>query len=44
MGRQIQFHMLPEDERMFLDFVEGHDPVALIQRSAELVPWAETTS
>jgi hypothetical protein len=27
--------MLPEDERVFLDFVGGHDPVALVSRSAD---------
>jgi hypothetical protein len=35
MGRQIQFHMLPDDEQMFLDYLRGRDPVVVVDRSAD---------
>ncbi len=41
MGRQIQFHMTPEDQAEFLHFVQGSDPVLVIARdssSAQVVP------
>lgn len=35
MGRQIQFHMLPEDSKAFLDFVQKRDPVVITLRSSD---------
>lgn len=35
MGRQVEFYMLPEDLRMFLDFVQERDPVVITLRSSE---------
>lgn len=35
MGRQIHFHMLPEDRDAFLGFAQKHDPVAIILRDAD---------
>lgn len=35
MGRQIQFHLLPEDLRAFLDFVQNRDPVVVTRQSSE---------
>jgi len=32
MGRQIQFHMMPEDQDAFLRFIQESDPVVLIER------------
>jgi hypothetical protein len=32
MGRQIQFHVLPEDIRSLLEFVHEHDPVIVALR------------
>ncbi len=32
MGRQIHFHMLPEDQHAFLRFVQENDPVVVIVR------------
>ena len=34
MGRQILFHMLPEDCDRFLDFVRERDPVLVIKRDS----------
>jgi len=34
MGRQVVFHMLPEDTQMFLDFVQEHDPVVITLRDS----------
>jgi hypothetical protein len=36
MGRQIQFHMLPEDARALLQFVHEHDPVIVTLRDSNL--------
>jgi hypothetical protein len=30
MGRQVHFHMLPEDQEAFLRFVKGNDPVDVV--------------
>ena len=35
MGRQIHFHMLSEDRKAFLRYVQGHDAVAIILRGAD---------
>lgn len=35
MGRQIHFHMLPEDRDTFLDFVQEQDPVTVGLRDAD---------
>src|SRR5208337_3406734 len=35
MGRQIHFHMLPEDRNAFLGLAQEHDPVAIILRDAD---------
>jgi hypothetical protein len=35
MGRQTGFHMLTEDCKQFLDFVQKRDPVAMIQWTSE---------
>ena len=35
MGRQIQLHMLPEDFRQLLDYIQQRDPVVVVDRSAE---------
>lgn len=44
MGRQIHFHMLPEDQNAFLRFLQERDPVVVIARdsdSAEIQPIAD---
>jgi hypothetical protein len=44
MGRQIRFHMLPEDQKAFLRVVQEHDPIVIITRdsdSAEIKPIAD---
>jgi hypothetical protein len=41
MGRQVHFHMLPEDQNAFLRFLQERDPVVVIARdsdSAEIQP------
>lgn len=35
MGRQVEFHALPDDVRRFLDFVQQRDPVMVILRSSD---------
>lgn len=35
MGRQIHFHMLPEDRNAFLRVVQERDPVVVVARSSE---------
>lgn len=35
MGRQIHFHLLPEDRDIFLGFAREHDPVAIVLRDAD---------
>src|SRR6266550_3206213 len=35
MGRQIHFHILPEDRNAFLGFAQEHDPVAIVLRDAD---------
>jgi hypothetical protein len=35
MGRQIHFHMLPEDRRAFLSFARQHDPVEIVLRDGD---------
>lgn len=35
MGRQTQIHLLEEDCKRFLDFVHGHDPVAVVHRDSK---------
>lgn len=35
MGRQVQFHMLPDDLRMFLEFVQSRGPVTITLRSSD---------
>jgi hypothetical protein len=35
MGRQIHFHLLPEDRDAFLGFVQEHDPVTIVLRDAD---------
>ena len=34
MGRQVQFHALPSDIRMFLEFVQKRDPVIVVIRDS----------
>src|SRR5713226_3536793 len=35
MGKQLQFHTLPEDMQMFLDFVQKHYPVVVTLKSSD---------
>ncbi len=45
MGRQIHFHMLPDDQNAFLRFVQERAPILVIARdsdSAEVQPAADT--
>src|SRR5690348_9903437 len=35
MGRQVQFHALPSDIQMFLDFVHERDPVVVALRDSD---------
>lgn len=35
MGRQTRFHMLPEDCKQFLEFVQQRDPVIVVDRSSK---------
>ncbi len=38
MGRQIHFHMLPEDQNAFLRFVQKNDPAVVIARDDPKTP------
>ena|SRR5579863_9686146 len=38
MGRQVQFHMLPEDQAAFLHVVKENDPIILIARDDPNTP------
>jgi len=41
MGRQIHFHMLPNDQNAFLRFVQERGPIVVVARdsdSAEVQP------
>jgi hypothetical protein len=47
MGKQTQLHMLPEDIRSLLRFVQKHDPVVVTLRSSdssEVVPVMDPSS
>jgi hypothetical protein len=44
MGRQTQFHVFPDDMKMFLEFVQGHHPVMATVKSCDspkVVPVAD---
>jgi hypothetical protein len=35
MGKQVQFHMLPEDMKMLLEYIQKHDPVMVTLQSSD---------
>ena len=36
MGKQVQFHLLPDDLQAFLQFVQNRDPVIVTPRSSDI--------